>query len=396
MKIIERKQYLDKILPFINTPFIKVLTGMRRIGKTTLMMTIKNDVLKDVPEENKLYLNFEEFKNMDIKNYEDLYYIVKPFLERQQGMKYFFFDEIQTVGGWQKLINGLRLEKDCDIYVAGSRKTLLDGELSTLLTGRYVEFEIRSFTFKEYCEYRGNFETKERMFEEYMTTGGLPALLDFNERSVKQVYLDFYSTVVYRDILGGNPTKTMDLVDRVINFIMINIGNTFSANRIKNFLKNGQRTTSVDTILNILKRCEDAYLIKKAPRYEINGKKILKTEEKYYLAEHGIREANGYSNKKDAGRVLENIVFNELIAREYMVNVGKIKGREIDFVAEKGEETKHIQVCHLLADENIQKREFGAFDRIKEHYERIVLSMDKTNFSQNGIRHHNIIDFLLN
>lgn len=323
MKTIERKQYLDKILPFINTPFIKVMTGMRRIGKTTLMMTIKNDVLKDVPEENKLYLNFEEFKNMDIKNYEDLYYIVKPFLERQQGMKYFFFDEIQTVGGWQKLINGLRLEKDCDIYVAGSRKTLLDGELSTLLTGRYVEFEIRSFTFKEYCEYRGNFETKERMFEEYMTTGGLPALLDFNERSVKQAYLDFYSTVVYRDILGGNPTKTMDLVDRVINFIMINIGNTFSANRIKNFLKNGQRTTSVDTILNILKRCEDAYLIKKAPRYEINGKKILKTEEKYYLAEHGIREANGYSNKKDAGRVLENIVFNELIAREYMVNVGK-------------------------------------------------------------------------
>ncbi len=395
MKIIERKQYLDKILPFINTPFIKVMTGMRRIGKTTLMMTIKNDVLKDVPEENKLYLNFEEFKNMDIKNYEDLYYIVKPFLERQQGMKYFFFDEIQTVGGWQKLINGLRLEKDCDIYVAGSRKTLLDGELSTLLTGRYVEFEIRSFTFKEYCEYRGNFETKERMFEEYMTTGGLPALLDFNERSVKQVYLDFYSTVVYRDILGGNPTKTMDLVDRVINFIMINIGNTFSANRIKNFLKNGQRTTSVDTILNILKRCEDAYLIKKAPRYEINGKKILKTEEKYYLAEHGIREANGYSNKKDVGRVLENIVFNELIAREYMVNVGKIKGREIDFVAEKGEETKHIQVCHLLADENIQKREFGAFDRIKDHYERIVLSMDKTNFSQNGIRHYNIIDFLL-
>jgi len=205
------------------------------------------------------------------------------------------------------------------------------------------------------------------MFEEYMTTGGLPALLDFNERSVKQVYLDFYSTVVYRDILGGKPTKTMDLLDRVINFIIVNIGNPFSANRIKNFLKNGQRTTAVDTILNILKRCEDAYLIKKAPRYEINGKKVLKTEEKYYLAEHGIREANGYSNKKDVGRVLENIVFNELNARGYIVKVGKIKDREIDFVAEKGGETKYIQVCYLLADGNIQKRESGGFDGIKDH-----------------------------
>ena len=234
------------------------------------------------------------------------------------------------------------------------------------------------------------------MFEEYMTTGGLPALLDFNERSVKQVYLDFYSTVVYRDILGGKPTKTMDLLDRVINFIIVNIGNPFSANRIKNFLKNGQRTTAVDTILNILKRCEDAYLIKKAPRYEINGKKVLKTEEKYYLAEHGIREANGYSNKKDVGRVLENIVFNELNARGYIVKVGKIKDREIDFVAEKGGETKYIQVCYLLADGNIQKRESGGFDGIKDHQERIVLSMDKINFSQNGIRHYNIIDFLFN
>ncbi len=395
MKTIERKQYLEKILPFINTPFIKVLTGMRRTGKTTILQTIKNDILKDTPEDNKLYLNFEEFKNMDIKNYEDLYYIVKPFLEKQKGMKYFFFDEIQAVEGWQKLINGLRLDKDCDIYVAGSNKTLLSGELSTLLTGRYVEFEVRSFTFKEYCEYRGNFDTKERMFEEYMTTGGLPALLDFSERSVKQVYFDFYSTVVYRDILGGKPTKTMDLVDRVFNFIMTNMGKTFSANRIKNLLKNEGITTSVDTILNILKRCEDAYLIKKAPRYEINAKKVLKTEEKYYLAEHGIREANGYSNKKDVESVLENIVFNELIAREYAVKVGKIKDREIDIVAEKGEETKHIQVCYLLTDE-MQKREFGAFDRIKDHYERIVLSMDKINFSQNGIRHYNILDFLLN
>ena len=233
---------------------------MRRAGKTTILQMIKNDILKDTPEDNKLYLNFEEFKNMDIKNYEDLYYIVKPFLEKQKGTKYFFFDEIQAVEGWQKLINGLRLDKDCDIYVAGSNKTLLSEELSTLLTGRYVEFEVRSFTFKEYCEYRGNFDTKERMFEEYMTTGGLPALLDFSERGVKQVYFDFYSTVVYRDILGGKPTKTM--------------GKTFSANRIKNLLKNEGITTFVDTILNILKRCEDAYLIKKAPRYEINAKRF--------------------------------------------------------------------------------------------------------------------------
>lgn len=396
MEIIKREQYLEKILPFINTPFIKVLTGMRRSGKSTILMIIKDEVLKDIPEENKIYFNFEELKNIDINNYVDLYERIKPILEGQKGRKYFFFDEIQEVEGWQKLVNGLRLEKDCDIYITGSNGTLLSGELSTLLTGRYVEFEIRSFTFKEYCEYRGNFDTKERMFEEYITTGGLPALLDFRERNVKQVYLDFYSAVVYKDILGGKTTKTMDLVDRLIRFIMVNIGNTFSANRIKNFLKNEQRTTSVDTILNILKRCEDAYLIKKAPRYEINGKKVLKTEEKYYLAEHGVREANGYSNKKDVGRVLENIVFNELIARGYMVKVGKIKDREIDFVAAKGEETKYIQVCYLLADENIQKREFGAFDGIKDHYERIVLSMDKINFSQNGIRHYNIIDFLLN
>lgn len=398
MNYIFRDKYIKKIKKFIDKPIVKILTGMRRVGKSTILNIIKDDVLKDVPVENKIYMNFESFEFFDINNADLLKDYLDEKLKNKKGKVYFFFDEIQLVEDWEKVINGLRASLDCDIYITGSNSKLISGDLATLLAGRYVEFEIQPLTFDEFSEiYKSSNLSQEKLFQKFIKIGGMPGLKYFNlEEEVSQKYLnDIYNTVLVKDVLNYNNIRDVDIFNRILSFAMQNIGANFSASAIRNYLKSENRNISVDTVLNYLEYCNKAFVLKKVPRYDLGGKKLLKVDEKYYLTDHGFRQSTGFSNVKDIEKTLENIVYIELLSRGYSVKIGKVKDREIDFVAKKGEDISYFQIAYLMENEETRDREFGVYDLIKDNYPKYVLSMDKLDFSQRGIVHKNIIDFLL-
>ena len=398
MDYIARPKYIEKIKQFIDKPIIKILTGMRRVGKSTLLLIIKDDILKDIPTENKIYINFESTNFFDINNSHALLEYLQALLENISGKVYFFFDEIQLVSDWEQVINGLRVDRDCDIYLTGSNSTLISGDLATLLAGRYTEFEIQPFTFIEFKQiFKNTNLSKEILFEKFIQLGGMPFLKYFDlDKSPSFKYLnDVYNTVLVKDVLQYNNIRDVDLFNRIFSYIIENIGHTFSASSIKNYLKSENRNISVDTILNYLEYCSLAFIIKKIPRYDTVGKKILKIDEKYYLTDHGFRQAIGFSNTKDIERTLENIVCIELISRGYEVKIGKVKDREIDFIAKKGKELSYYQISYIMGDEKTREREFGVYKSVTDNFPKYVLSMDHFDFSQDGIIHKNIIDFLL-
>lgn len=398
MNYIFRDRYIEKIKNFIDKPIVKILTGMRRVGKSTILKTIKNDVLKDVPEENKIYMNFESFEYFEINNASSLKEYLNEKLKDQKGKVYFFFDEIQLVEDWEKVINALRVSFDSDIYITGSNSKLISGDLATLLAGRYVEFEIQPFTFDEFSQINNKLNlSRDELFQKFIKIGGMPGLKYFKlEEEVSQKYLnDIYNTVLVKDVLNYNNIRDVDIFNRILSFVMQNIGATFSASAIKNYLKSENRNISVDTVLNYLEYCNRAFVLKKVPRFDLEGKKLLKVDEKYYLTDHGFRQSMGFSNLKDIEKTLENIVYIELISRGYDVKIGKVKDREIDFVAKRGEIISYFQITYLMENEKTREREFGVYDLIKDNYPKYVLSMDKLDFSQKGIIHKNIIDFLL-
>ena len=398
MDYIFRNKYIEKIKKFIDKPIVKILTGMRRVGKSTILNIIKDQVLKDVPDENKIYMNFESFEFFDIKDANPLKDYLSEKLKDKEGKVYFFFDEIQLVKDWEKVINGLRVSHNCDIYITGSNSKLISGDLATLLAGRYVEFEIQPFTFDEFSEiYRSSNLSREELFQKFIKIGGMPGLKYFNlEEEVSQKYLnDIYNTVLVKDVLNYNNIRDVDIFNRILSFAMQNIGANFSASAIRNYLKSENRNISVDTVLNYLEYCNKAFVLKKVPRYDLSGKKLLKVDEKYYLTDHGFRQSMGFSNLKDIEKTLENIVYIELLSRGYNVKIGKVKDREIDFVAKKSEEISYFQIAYLMENEKTREREFGAYDLVTDNYPKYVLSMDKLDFSQRGIVHKNIIDFLL-
>lgn len=398
MDYIFRTKYIEKIKKFIDKPIVKILTGMRRVGKSTILNIIKDQVLKDVPDENKIYMNFESFEFFDIKDANALKDYLSEKLKDKEGKVYFFFDEIQLVKDWEKVINGLRVSHNCDIYITGSNSKLISGDLATLLAGRYVEFEIQPFTFDEFSEiYRSSNLSREELFQKFIKIGGMPGLKYFNlEEEVSQKYLnDIYNTVLVKDVLNYNNIRDVDIFNRILSFAMQNIGANFSASAIRNYLKSENRNISVDTVLNYLEYCHKAFVLKKVPRYDLGGKKLLKVDEKYYLTDHGFRQSMGFSNLKDIEKTLENIVYIELLSRGYDVKIGKVKDREIDFVAKKGEDVSYFQIAYLMENEKTRNREFGAYDLVTDNYPKYVLSMDKLDFSQRGIVHKNIIDFLL-
>ena len=398
MNYIFRDRYIEKIKNFIDKPIVKILTGMRRVGKSTILKTIKNDVLKDVPEENKIYMNFESFEYFEINNASSLKEYLNEKLEDHKGKVYFFFDEIQLVEDWEKVINALRVSFDSDIYITGSNSKLISGDLATLLAGRYVEFEIQPFTFDEFSQIYNKLNlSRDELFQKFVKIGGMPGLKYFKlEEEVSQKYLnDIYNTVLVKDVLNYNNIRDVDIFNRILSFVMQNIGATFSASAIKNYLKSENRNISVDTVLNYLEYCNRAFVLKKVPRFDLEGKKLLKVDEKYYLTDHGFRQSMGFSNVKDIEKTLENIVYIELLSRGYDVKIGKVKDREIDFVAKRGEIISYFQISYLMENEKTREREFGVYDLIKDNYPKYVLSMDKLDFSQKGIIHKNIINFLL-
>ena len=398
MNYINRPKYIEKIKLFVDKPIIKVITGMRRVGKSTLLTIIKDQILNKVKDINKIYLNFESIELININNEKALINYLEPLLNSLDGKIYFFFDEIQIVKNWEKVINGLRVDYDCDIYITGSNTTLISGDLASLLSGRYVEFEIQPFTFTEFTQVYIDLNLpKEILFNKYIKLGGMPFLKYFSlEEIPSSKYLnDVFNTVLVKDVLQYNNIRDVDIFNRIISYVIENIGHTFSANSIKKYLKSEDRKVSVDTVLNYLDFCTKAYIIKKVSRFDTIGKKILKVDEKYYLSDHGFREARGYSNVKDIERTLENIVYIELISRGYEVTIGKINDKEIDFIAKINNEINYFQVSYLLNDEKTRNREFGSLLEINDNFPKYVLSLDNFNFSQNGIIHKNLIDFLL-
>lgn len=399
--MIKRESYMARIRPFIDGDLIKVLIGIRRSGKSVMLELIKDELrARGVTEEQLVAFNFEDMRNAQLCTAEALHDELVRRAASIKGKIYFFFDEIQEVERWERCVNSLRVEMDCDIYITGSNAKLLSGELATYLAGRYVEFIIYPFSFSEFLALYHSVEPDadtRTCFDRYLTFGGMPYLanLRFDETACRQYLRDLFNSVELKDIVKRNNVRDVDMLERIIAYVTANIGTTFSSTAISKYLKNEGRRVSPETVLNYLKACSDAFLFYQVRRQDLQGKKILTVNEKYYVADHGIREAVIGGNMRDINLVLENIVFMEALRRGYSVTVGKVGEREIDFVCERHGEKCYIQVTYLLAAEETVQREFGVYEHVQDNFPKYVVSLDEFDMSRNGMRHYNIRDFLL-
>ncbi len=399
--MIKRELYMKRIRPFIGSDLIKVMTGIRRCGKSVMLELIKQELIESgVNPIQFISINFEDLSYSHLQTAKSLHDEITNRAKDIDGKVYLFFDEIQEVKDWEKCINSFRVSLDCDIYITGSNAKLLSGELATYLGGRYVEFVIYPFSFGEFIElYRPiNPDVSiQQCFQKYLITGGMPYLANirYADEPSKQYLHDLFNSVQLKDIVKRNKIRDVDLLERIIAYVIANVGTTFSARSLTKFLKSEQRTVAPETILNYIKYCCDAYLFYQVKRVDLQGKQILSTNEKYYIADHGIREAVFGGNMRDINLILENIVYLELLRRGYKVTVGKTGEKEIDFVCDKRGDKLYVQVTYLLASEDTIKREFGAYDTIRDNFPKYVVSLDEFDMSRNGIKHQNIRDFLL-
>ena len=399
--MIKREMYMKRIRPFIGTDLIKVMTGIRRCGKSVMLELIKEELLESgISHDQFISINFENLNFSHLQTAKALHDEITKRAAEINGKAYLFLDEIQEVKDWEKCINSLRVSLDCDIYITGSNAKLLSSELSTYLGGRYVEIIIYPFSFAEFLELYHSISPDiplQECFQKYLSFGGMPYLANIRyEDAPSKLYLnDLYNSVQLKDIVKRNKIRDIDLLERIIAYVIANIGTTFSATSLSKFLKSEKRTVAPETILNYIKYCCDAYLFYQVKREDLQGKQILSSNEKYYIADHGIREAVFGGNMRDINLVLENIVYLELLRREYKVTVGRTGDKEIDFVCDKQGEKLYVQVAYLLASDETVQREFGVYDRIRDNYPKYVVSLDEFNMSRNGIKHLNIRDFLL-
>ena len=397
-----RSVYFDKIVPFIDKPVVKVITGIRRCGKSVMMEQIQNYLVKKgVNEKCILSLNFESFTDERVRSFERVSAAVKALDENSGGKKlYLFFDEIQELDGWEKLINSYLIDFNCDIYITGSNAKLLSGELATYLAGRYIEIKMYPFSFAESFEalkILNKTISQKEAFDIFVNTGGYPFLynFDFNETQKKQYLDDIFNSIILKDICNRYKIRDVALLKTLITFFIANIGNTFSSSSLIKYLKNEKRSLSTETVYNYLEYCKEACLLHLVPRQNLEGKEILSTQEKIYITDHGIRQSLFMKNQKDINQILENIVFVELLRRGYSVTVGKTKNQEIDFCVQNENGIEYYQVCYLLASDETVEREFGVYSNVKDNYPKYVLSLDDFDFSQNGIIHKNVIKWLL-
>lgn len=398
--MIIREAYISQIVPLIDKNLIKVLTGVRRSGKTVLLSQIQDYLLKNGRSKSQIInISLESKKNKKFKDGDVLYEYLISACEKLNAKAYIFLDEIQVVSGWEEVVSSLLVDIDCDIYITGSNSKLLSGELATLIAGRYIQIHVYPFTLseaKQMLEQNGKFKSDEVLFQDYLKYGGLPMRFSLEEISLEAYLSDTYDAIVVKDIIQRNNIKDTNLLNMILAFLMDNIANPFSARSIVAALKQEGINTTVETVIAYIDYIKKAMVVYSAQRYDIKGKKLLTTNEKYYTVDLGLRNCVKASGEIDYNKLYENIVYLELLFRGYDVKVGKTDDYEIDFVAYKGSDTLYVQVCYLLASTETVEREFGNLERIKDNYPKYVISGDLPDFSRNGIKHYNIIKFLLN
>ena len=397
----KRQNYLQKIIPFINKPVIKIITGIRRCGKSYFLKQIINELTSQkVDSKQIIYINKELVKFDFIKNYENLYSYISKNFENVKKQKYVFIDEVQEIEQWERAVISLFAENEYDIYITGSNAHLLSSEIATLISGRYIEINLFPLDFSEFLQFR-NTKTPDLdvEFNLYLQYGGFPVIhfFDYNEELIFQYVQSLYSTILLKDIVSRYNIRNVQLFENLTKYVFSNIGNIFSGNSINKYLKAQNINIGLDTIQNYLQYLESSYLIHKVKRYDLKGKRILEIYEKYYLTDLAIKNANTGYQQKDISGMLENIVFLKLKQLDYQIFIGKYGDNEIDFVAQKGENKIYIQVAYLLESENTIKREFGILQQIPDNFPKYVISMDKLPKTNNeGIIRMNMLDFLLN
>lgn len=401
--MIQRESYLKQLREFIDKPFIKILTGIRRSGKSSVLLLLKEELLsRGVTEAQVIHINFESFEYSDLKTAKTLYEFVRKQIKNKE-QHYLLLDEIQEVEGWEKTVNAFLVDFGADVYLTGSNSHLLSSDLATYLAGRYVEIPIYTLSYAEYLQFRKHYapevpQNKRTAFQSYLSLGGFPVIhtSNYSEETAYKVVFDIYSSVILRDTVQRYKIRDVELLERVVKYAFDNIGNTFSGKNVADYFKSQQRKVDVNTVYNYLNALEGAFILYRTSRYDVKGKEILKTQEKFYVSDLSVIYAlMGFRNRMISG-MLENVVFLELKRRGYQVFVGKLDDKEIDFIAEKQGEKIYVQVAYKLESEQTATREFAPLLAVKDQYPKYVVTMDAFwTESVEGIKHSHIADFLL-
>jgi uncharacterized protein len=402
MNMIKRDLYLDRLITYIDKPLIKVITGVRRSGKSVIMSLLRDVISsRKVPGNRIITVNFENFSFSGIKEGQALCNYIKSLITGKER-HYIFIDEIQEAAGWEQAINSLSAGFNTDIYISASASGILSSKLSTLLTRPFVNIEIQTLSFSEFLIFRENLKAGaatdlQSAFDLYLKLGGFPLIhtSDYNNAEAYKVIYDIYSSALLRDTIRPNGIRDIDLLERVVKYVFDNIGQPFSVPEVAAYFKSQQRNIDIDTVYNYLRALEAACLIYRVPRYDVRSKEILKTHEKYFLSDHSLLYAlEGYDESK-TDSLLENIVMLELHRRSYNVYTGRSEEREIDFIAEQGDKKIYVQVAHLLADQQTIDREYEPLFKIRDSHPKYVVSMDRVmQDNTEGVRHRNIGEFL--
>ena len=399
--MIRRTHYLNQILPFVGTDVIKVITGIRRCGKSVLLEQIRDEIVARSPNTKIVYVDLEDKANAYLLKGDALFELLESKLRGRRGSPTaFLLDEVHDAEGWETTVNTIRKRKGADIYITGSNSKMLSGELATYLTGRYVEFQMAPFSYGEYIEaVRGSAsEAGDALFMKYLEMGGMPFLpkLGFGTVEARLYLEDLFWAILSKDIVRRKEIRDLDLLERIVRYAMTEIGHVFSASSIARFLKHENRTTTAETILGYLKACEEAFLLTRVKREDLIGKHILSVDEKFYVTDLGMRRAViGDRRGEDVDQALENVVFAEMRRRGYQVTVGRVKEKEVDFVCSRDGRRIYLQVAYLMPTAETREREFSALASVPDNYRKVVLSMDTFDFSRDGIEHIHLPDFLL-
>ena len=399
--MIERPLYVDKIMAYVDTPFVKILTGVRRCGKSTILKMIMERLKteRNIPEDRIISCRFDsmEYEDMTAKQ---IYTLLKDQLS-STGRTYLFLDEVQEIKGWEKVVNSLASDFDVDLYITGSNSRMMSSEIATYLTGRYISFRIFTLSFGEYLMFKSKFanvgEPKAELAN-YVRLGGFPAthLQAYSQDEIYTIVRDTYNSTIFSDIVKRNQVRKIDQLERVVKYTFNNVGNTFSAKSIADYLKAERRSLDNETVYSYLEKLEKAYLLHRCSRYDLQGKEILKTQEKFYLADVALRYSVLGYNADSVASSLENIVYLELCRRGYTVYVGKTSDGEIDFVAVRQNEKIYVQVTQEINSEKTEKREYSRLLEIPDNYPKFVLTTDEfAGGNYEGIKTMHIADFLL-